>query len=104
MFEVSTGNARVTIPGVADFEVSADPADVAELVGEWRDLLRSHLSAYICVGRDLPEPEQTSWLRVAEPLQTTTVTSMLWASLGANLGGVQEPTAPVADNPELAAA
>lgn len=43
---------RLTIPEIADFEVFA--AKMAELEDEWRDLLESHLMAYVRTGKTIP--------------------------------------------------
>lgn len=57
---------RLSIIDLPDFEVFAETRE--ELWAEWRDLLESHLTGYVMIGKMIPMP--LAWFRIAEPATT----------------------------------
>lgn len=66
--QLPEGDFRLTVPGLADFELFA--ATKPQLEAEWKSALRSHLMGYLKVGKVIPIPT----IRVQEPLEIETST------------------------------
>ena len=64
--ELPEGDFSLTVPPLDDFEMFSESRD--DLLTEWRDALRVHLSAYLAVQKWIPRP--LTLQMIEEPIQT----------------------------------
>ena len=88
--ELPEGDFRLFVPALTDFEVFA--ATKAEVLADWRDMLRSHLEGYLKVGKVVPKP----YFHLPEAPETSSGPGVSVVSLDGELGVlaiIEEPLA-----------
>jgi len=78
MERLPEGDYRLTVAGLADFELFADTTE--ELL-DWRDALKSHLAGYIKVNKVIPlprfDPPEAGQTSTGSPARTVFLTETL---------------------------